>query len=652
MAWWLQNNLRMIQNNIRDIDARMNIDKHIEWLKKFDTNVLQIGCGGITAFHPTKLGCQIKNPYMEGDFFKEMVTKCHDNNIRVIARFDFSKTHESFYESHSSWYSKKLDGTPIRYHDTIATCVNGDYQRKLSLEIIKEVLENYEVDGIFFNMFGYITFDYSGNDVGICQCDNCKNRFEQMYGEKLPSKVDENDLIFQKYQEFKSTTVNEILTDIHELVRSYSKEIGVSTYADHKVDIVRNESNSALDRPLPFWIYNSSHNVGVIEGSYDHKISSNCAINAVDLPYRFMGVSKYLNQIRLYENIAAGSGLDWCIIGNFDDYKDYENLESVGKVFQYHKMYEKYYGHFLQKEKVMLVYDGEVQPFNKEYRGIFKMLKEEHIPFQIVDVKALNLKLGDFDDYNMILLPFVKSLEKSVKDALMKTRACVVASGLSLTSDNSLIKELFGISLNEKITDVRGTYLQTEPKTVFKDFQEKQWVFLDKDYYQIDLLEGTKGLLPKIEKAMFGPPERCFGHKETAASMMSIEKGGNIYIPFKIGEQYYAYGYDEFKKLFMNVTKIHKNRPFETDAPPIVEIFFSQCEESLYMLQLINLTGFNGMTFFEPLEVGGISVKFKELSPKKVEEMCVNVAKPVFYNKGMTVSLEKGIIYKSFLIYV
>ena len=58
MAWWLKNNIRMIQNNIRDIDVRMDIDKQIEWLKSFGANTLQIGCGGITAFHPTKLDFQ------------------------------------------------------------------------------------------------------------------------------------------------------------------------------------------------------------------------------------------------------------------------------------------------------------------------------------------------------------------------------------------------------------------------------------------------------------------------------------------------------------------------------------------------------------------------------------------------------------------
>ena len=86
MPWWHKNNIRMIQNNLRDVDAAMDIDRHIEWLKSFDANVLQIGCGGITAFHPSKLDCQVVNPYMKGDFFGEVLKKCHENGIRVIAR--------------------------------------------------------------------------------------------------------------------------------------------------------------------------------------------------------------------------------------------------------------------------------------------------------------------------------------------------------------------------------------------------------------------------------------------------------------------------------------------------------------------------------------------------------------------------------------
>ncbi|MDI6618082.1 MAG: family 10 glycosylhydrolase [Clostridiales bacterium] len=652
MKWWEKNNLRMIQNNIRDIDAMMDIDKHIEWLKSFDANVLEIGCGGITAFHPTELECQYPSPYMKGDFFKEVVEKCHANNIRVIARFDFSKTHESFYEKHSDWYSRKKDGSPIRYHDTVATCVNGEYQRELSLKIIEEVLRKYQVDGIFFNMFGYVTHDYSGNYIGICQCKNCKKRFYEMYGEVLPTKEDMEDPAFLKYLEFKKITVNEMLDKIRNVTKAISTDIAISTYATHGVDIVRNESNSALDRPLPFWVYSSSDNVGQIEGGYDDKISSNCAINAVDLPYRFMGVSKYLNQVRLYENIAAGSGLDWCIIGDDEDYPDYENFETVRKVFRFHKKYEEYYGHFDQRTKIMLVYSNDGKSLNAEYRGLFRMFKEEHILFTIMDSNALEAHIEEFNKYDFVFLPDVPDISYAVGEALKNTTACVIASGGSIVKNRVLIKELFGVELSDAIKDVRGTYFRTEPKADFPDFQNKQWVFLDGFYYKMTLGGDVTGMLPKVEKAAFGPPERCFGHKNTDEMMASFGHGGNIYIPWGIGTLYYKYGYGEFRRLMLDIMSKAKPIPraFNTNAPEMVEMFFAKCDASTYMLQLINLTSFNGMTFFKPFKLNNIDVTFNEIAPKSIEELTESGKKPVSYDGKMIISMDEAEIYKAFII--
>lgn len=656
MAWWLKNNIRMIQNNIRDIDAQMDIDKHIEWLQSFGVNTLQIGCGGITAFHPSKLDCQWINPYMKGDFFGEMLEKCHEKGIRVIARFDFSKTHESFYKQHPDWYFKSADGKPVRYHDTVATCVNGTYQRERSLDILREVLEKYPVDGIFFNMFGYITFDYSGNYVGICQCENCKRKFREMYGEELPQKEDLEDPVFIKYIDFKKKTVDEMLNKIHDLARSINPECAVSTYAETGVDIVRNESNSAVDRPLPFWIYQSSDNVGEIEGSYNDKISSNCCINAVDLPYRFMGVSDQLNQIRLYGDLANGAGLDWCIIGNFDDYPDYENFDSVRKIFAHHKNYEEYYGHFNPKTKVMLVKEGTRRELCAEYRGIFRMLKEEHIPFTIVKSEVLETKVSEFDDYDFIILPDVQMLSERVIKALKQTTAVVVGCGMSMEETEDCLKDLFGIKVLGKETDVRGTYLKTEPADVFADFaeKEKQWVFLDGPFRNMELLAGTKGILPRINKAMFGPPERCFGHETSDDFMMAVYADKNIYIPWNIGMLYYKLGYDEFKKLMLDVMKSVRELPyaFESNIPAMVETFFAECAPDTYMLQLINMTGYNGMTFFKPFDLENLWIRFKNLKPRSVEKMAENGLVPVAYKDGMSCSLCEGSLYQSYLIRV
>ena len=204
------------------------------------------------------------------------------------------------------------------------------------------------------------------------------------------------------------------------------------------------------------------------------------------------------------------------------------------------------------------------------------------------------------------------------------------------------------------MTDVRGTYLLTEPKTDFPDFKNKNWVFLDRPYYKMTLDSGVTGILPKVEKSMFGPPERCYDHVETNEKMVSLGPGGNIYIPWKIGTLYYKYGYDEFKRLMVDIMEKVKPVPkaFETNAPEMIEIFFAKCDDSTYMLQLINLTGFNGITFFKPLRVDNIDIKFNEIVPKNIWELAESGMIPVACNNKLTVSMPDTEIYKAFLVRV
>ncbi|MBW7571335.1 alpha-amylase family protein [Caproiciproducens faecalis] len=628
MAWWLENRMRMIQNNLRDIDAQMDIDYEIQKLKEFGANVVQVGCGGITSFFPSELDCQYRNPYMKGDFFGELIQKCHENGIRVIARFDFSKTHESFYSLHKDdWYVKSIQGEPIRYHDTIATCVNGKYQQACSHEILKEALIKYPIDGVFFNMFGYINRDYSGNYTGICQCDSCRKRFKDMYGYDLPIKEDMNDPVYRLYKKFQIETVEDILDKIRTTVKAINPDIAVSTYNHNGVDIIRNESNSAVDRPYPFWVYQSSLDVSEVEGTFDDKVSSNCFINAVDLPYRFMGVSKYLGQIRLYENIASGSGLDWCIIGSFEDYPDRENYESVKEVFHFHQKYEKkYFGNFTSQARILLVnanpiYQGSI---SREFLGIFKMLKEEHRLFRVVERFALDRVADQLDQYDVVIIPGIpKTGSKKFDKAIESTTARVIATGLSFEQQPEILSSVFGVELGDALEPIRGTYMMTEPKSVFKSFENRDWVYLDKEFRCMKADGENEKILPLVKAARFGPPERCFGHEACDLYCVSIKNGRTVYFPWQVGTLYFQHGYEDFKYLLLNTIDhvVPNNNPFVTNAPKNVEVFFDKCEENTYIVQFINLSGFNGTTFFEPNPIHDLEISFPGLEPTEVFEL-------------------------------
>ncbi|KAB8133584.1 family 10 glycosylhydrolase [Gracilibacillus oryzae] len=618
MNWWSENQLRLIQTNISEVNADLDVDLLIQQLKDLSANTLMLNTGGIEAFYPTKLAYHYQSPYLKKDLIREAVRKCRENDIKFIARFDFSKAHETIYLKHPDWFYQSKDAEIVNYNQMVHTCVNGYYQQEYSLKIIEEVIDHYPVDGIFFNMFGYQTRDYSNNYFGICHCHNCQERFQAMFGHDLP--VDENpeDKVYQDYLTFKRITTKEMLERIHDFVKTKNKNIAISTYADHKVDIVRNESNTAVDRPYPKWMYSASENVQSIENTWRDKLISNCVINAVDIFYRFVGVSKHEVKIRLYESIASGSGLDFCIIGVFDDYPDRNNLEAVKEVFAFHEKNQQYFGNFTSVADVLLIKPNE-HSTAKEYLGIYKMLKEEHIIFDVLKQDNLADPLQPLEKYKLILFPNMKSLNEKEWEMIQSAQikgVHLIATGQSFTSDvpnQNMLHEVFGGHYQGIKSKTRADYLEVMDKKIFPSFLQRDWIFLDGNFTTVVFDNTVRSFLPYIKTSRFGPPERVGGHQKNGHYGMGWhEKNDNInvYLPWNIGYLYYQYGYEDHKRILADVMDqiIGRGYIIESNAPESVEIFLHKYDNKNYILQLLNLSGFNGTTYHEHITVSEIDL--------------------------------------------
>ena len=618
MAWWMDNRIRMIQNNLRDIDAAMDVDALIADLEKFDCNCVMVGAAGISSFFDSKLPYQTPSPYLNGrDTLGEIVEKCHAHGIRVIARFDFSKTHERLYDAHKDWYYTSAKGDIVRYNDTVHTCICGEYQQKLSLEIIREVLERYPVDGIFFNMFGFMTRDYSNNEYGICHCNACKQAFREYSGLELPE-ADSTPEHWQKYEAFKEHVVSETLRHVHDLVHSFSDDIAICTYHHAYVDMVRNESNSAVDRPLPFWLMNSASNVDMVRSSWkDSKISSNCVINATDIFYRFTGVSKELTRIRLYEEMAAGGSLDWCIIGVFEDYPDEDNYEYVKEVFHFHKQNERYFGHFESMAKVAMIQPMTTHMMGNSPRlqssmGVYKALKEAHIPFDILAAERVLEEPSLLDPYRAVVFP--TQGEHDAQVALLAQQRGALNVFLNVTEQtNNDVGTQFGFVVTETLDrkDTRASYLLTREKEIFKDFARRHWIIADDRFGVVEAPEYRQ-MLPMVDAAWFGPPERCFGHRisNTPGALYS-QKHNAIVIPWDLGGLFYRYGFRDHSRVLNNLLDAFcpEVRVVRTNAPEMVELFINRTREGDAMVQLLNLTGANGMSVGAHIPVHDIEVE-------------------------------------------
>lgn len=628
MDWWMEKPYRMVQNNLRDIDGAMDVDHEVEMLKRLGANVVQVGCGGISAYGPSKLACQRPTPYLQGDKFGEIVEKCHAAGIRVIARFDVSKVHRDYLKTNPDWFTRRANGSPAYFEDCAAVCVNGAYQQEQILAVLREAMTNYPLDGIFFNIPGYPTTDYDGNYVGICQCENCKRRFyEWSGGMTLPTVEDDGDPAYRKYEEFKVYTVADMLHRVRSLVKSIDPGVPLSTYSDDGIDIVRCEAQSAI-KSKHFWLYSGSEDPAAIKTTFPDKVPSNCAINAVDIPYRFMGVSTWLNQIRLYQNAAVGGNLDWCIVGAFDDYPDRANFEGVSEAFHLHARHEALFARLQSTARVLLVNPRPFYQFSTnlmynvlEYRGIVHMLKERHIPFDTAILSAMEDFAGRLDDYDIIVLPDLpRAPGPKLRKALLSTAATVVGTGHTFQEDPALLERLFGVRVREKIEPVAASYLLTEPKEVFRSFPKRDWVFLHLDSYRLELT-GAEGYLPLVGAAPYGPPERAHGHRLTGDRMAAVKDGKNFYLPWMAGTLYHDLGYEDHKDLFFDLLDRVRplRQPLTTDAPGCVDVFFHSTGPQEYLVQLINLSGFNGVTMAKPLPMEQIHVTLTGMRPKTLE---------------------------------
>ncbi len=663
MNWWMKNNLRTIQNNLRDLDAdACKVDSYIAYLKKFHANTLLINCGGITSFYPTALPYQTKSPFLTGDFLGQLVSKCHENHIRVIGRFDFSRVSDTLIDEYPDWWWRDQEGKPYHFGDTVTTCVHSGYQQVLSSQIVKEVIEAYKIDGVFFNFFGYVPYDYSGTILDICQCENCRREYFKLYQEPLPLSIDGDPGLTHKYRHFMQMASARLLKCLHRTIKDISKEIALCLPLNDipegcmdLVDIIKTESNtqSMAHSMEAHWAYDTSRNVSVITDTFQDKIVSNISINALSLTCRFASSSPWENQIRLYQSIASGSGLDWCIIGNFEDYPNKRNYTAIEEVFAHHSRYERYYGHLKKNSKILLIGSGRTYPANPAQMGIFKMLKEEHLIFDHGDSRFLPLLAEKFDSYDFIIFTDEVSVTKAVQEALLQTSACVVAFKNTFCQSPELQRQLFDAEICQTVKNSDAVYACLLPEEAFAYpcSLNQQWIYVDQGYCSFTPLPGAKAMLPKIEKAPFGPPERAYGHVLTKEPLGVVSSKGNLYLAWDLGASYHKSGSPELKECFLCALSSIRPlfRELITNAPEMVEMHFGNCEESTYLLQWINLAGFNGTSFFAPPSLCKITASFTTIHPSEIYEMSSQGLKKLSFEKD-TFEFNLDGLYKAFLI--
>lgn len=593
----------MIQTNLREIDAMMDLDHYVRDVKDFGADVVLFNVGGIVANYPTDLEFHWRNTYMKGDIVGTVLERLHAEGIRVIGRFDFSKINEKFAAQNPQWLYVSQSGQNVNYNGQVHTCVSGGYQQQYMFKILGEAVDRYPLDGVFFNMIGYQRRDYSGNYHGICQCENCKRLFREYCGLELPATAEENSPTYRKYLRFTSDMKDRQFSRVNAFLKSKRSSLAICTYTKEGIDIIRRESNSALGKGT----YIDTHRARKTLLEAGRRQLANAAVHFIAIAFRHASVAPYLTGRRLFQQMINGAWLDFYCIGPLHRQEDRLGLDIVRDIYRFCAANEKYLLDTKPAAQVAL-FARE----NTEYMGMLQILCENQIPFELV-----GLDLPQLEKYEIIIVPGVDDLRAQQVNALDKY---IEQGGKALITGKIPAELQCFNSLKFKDTRVpeKGSYIRIRPEDrdrLDKDILKKlDLVFLQGVFHVYGSDEETDNLLRLIPGDMFGPPEKCYYRNVSGVPALFCEqygKGSAAYFPWEIASHYQRQCHQGHADLVLGAVDnlLGLNRNLRVQSHPLVEVTHRQDKNNRFeWVALYNHSGQRENAIHPPIPINDITI--------------------------------------------
>lgn len=620
-VWW-QRPFRMLQTNLREIDAGMDVDKVLDDIEAHGANAWLVNGGGILSFYPSDLEFQTRNPYLvdrpSGDLLGDALTAARARGVRLLARMDFSKVSAEIGRRHPDWLFVSADGQNQLYNGLLSVCPSAPYYQERAFEVLEELSKQYPVDGFFFNWMSYNELDYDYHYWGPCHCSACVVAFaEHSPGAVFP--VSREDSAYPIWRQF----VSDQLDDLTARFRARIEELfpGAALILGDKADIMFHEANSKVGRD--FWPHATSQAVSL---SKSHRPEVPVLVNSavfLDMPYRYAPIGDDHYAMYFVQAMSRGAIPSTYTMGP-PEAAPYPNLGAAGNVTRFHRDHESIYNGLHQDAATLLVRSGGSRgaswwedDADLEFRGAHEALQRAHIPFDMVSAQNIGAAIAanGAERYRVIVLADVGPLDPSAAHALddwVRDGGHLVALGssgidgtrvqlgtspaLSQVAVYSRAAELKNMYVAE-LTPGRGDgYDRVSP--IFGAFH-----FLN---YRDDV--DREGIV--LAQVPFGPPEKCYGSNETGhpgAAVRHVGSGSHTVIPWTLGTTSRHLGSPGTPGLLTDrVRALGGDGGWaSTGLHESVEIIVSRNDEGLRIAHLLNFTGLQRNTIGAPLPIAG-----------------------------------------------
>lgn len=362
------------------------------------------------------------------DLIGELARLCREQGLHFVPWWLATATGgvRRVLEEHPSWQlvGPSVDGEPGERYNYV--CYNSPY-RELVYEEVREVLTNYDVDGIYFDQL-----------PGSCYCPWCQAKFERRYNQPMPVVPDEF-LVYDfpaglppVLKEFRDDSVRSFCAGIRRIVDEVKPEVcyaqnWVRNYQAHlargSADVLLPEFYQQQDLVplgLKHRMTKSYFDDGVIWGNVRHSVRH----DARHHPLR--GTKMLL--VDCVANLAAPLMLDLCAM-DFDA----TGTEELAQTFDHIQVMQEFqaeaepvrYAALLHSFPSYLQYADR---FEEAFQGLYRLLFESHVPFEIVNEEGV--QRGELKDYRVLVIPDAPALADGTAAAIR----AAVEDGLGLVT--------------------------------------------------------------------------------------------------------------------------------------------------------------------------------------------------------------------------